>query len=227
MGNDANMAAPAEYMFRGEEFEYLMNLVYITVSSGVGGGAVVDGNLLEGKNGNGVEFGHTRTGRPDYLEKYGLDERICGCGRTGCIEAYSSGNSIRDIMRTILDSKNSSGFFDNITSNFIPSFCGFEYINRFYFIYILPFFPIFRQFIQCIGISNLINIFDTEGIFIGGGVTKQGDYFFDMVRKYVDALPSLQEGVYIGPSQVGYDIGILAPFTALLKPGRYTYRLKE
>lgn len=82
--NDANAAALGERNFgagRGHE-----NLVYVTISTGIGGGAIVDGHLLVGKDGNAAEIGHLVVDPAGRL--------ICGCGRPGHWEAYCSGKGI-------------------------------------------------------------------------------------------------------------------------------------
>lgn len=63
----------------------LQNLVYLTVSTGIGGGAVVDGNLLHGRKGMACHIGHIRLDR---------DGPICSCGATGCFEAFASGSAL-------------------------------------------------------------------------------------------------------------------------------------
>jgi len=76
------------------------NLVYITLSTGIGGGVYVDGHLLAGKDGNAHEIGHLTI---DYEGKL-----VCGCGRRGHWEAYCSGNGIPNFVRLILEEKKSS-----------------------------------------------------------------------------------------------------------------------
>jgi glucokinase len=82
--NDANAAALGERSFgAGRNHE---NLVYVTISTGIGGGAIVDGHLLVGKDGNAAEIGHVVVDTAGRL--------TCGCGRPGHWEAYCSGKNI-------------------------------------------------------------------------------------------------------------------------------------
>ncbi len=91
--NDGASAALAEQKFgRGQGYD---NLVYITISTGIGGGAIVDGNLLYGKNGNAAEVGHFTIDQEGKL--------TCGCGRPGHWEAYCSGSNIPTFVRMKLD----------------------------------------------------------------------------------------------------------------------------
>lgn len=78
--NDANAAALAEWKFgagRGAA-----DVAYLTMSTGVGAGLILDGRLYRGAGGNAGEFGHTT------LEEGGLP---CACGQRGCVEAYIGG----------------------------------------------------------------------------------------------------------------------------------------
>jgi glucokinase len=81
--NDANCAAWAERVFgagKGQE-----NIIMITVGTGLGGAAIVDGRPLRGANGTGAEFGHMR---------FVHEGELCGCGIRGCFEQYASGSAL-------------------------------------------------------------------------------------------------------------------------------------
>ncbi|URR13510.1 N-acetylmannosamine kinase [Citrobacter portucalensis] len=80
--NDAQAAAWAEYYALGGEYR---DLVFITVSTGVGGGVVSGGKLLTGVGGLAGHLGHT------LADPHGP---VCGCGRVGCVEAIASGRGI-------------------------------------------------------------------------------------------------------------------------------------
>ena len=81
--NDATLAALAEQRHGAARGAAAM--IYLTISTGIGGGAVIDGRLYRGAAGNGGEFGHLTVVRGG---------RACLCGRNGCLEAYVSGTSI-------------------------------------------------------------------------------------------------------------------------------------
>lgn len=86
------------------------NLVYITISTGIGGGAIVDGNLLYGKNGNAAEVGHFT------IDQAG--ELTCGCGRPGHWEAYCSGSNIPEFVRwklTEMDGREGDGQLNRLS----------------------------------------------------------------------------------------------------------------
>jgi glucokinase len=91
--NDCTTAVLGEKIFglgRGSN-----NLFYVTLSSGIGGGAIVDGNLLIGKDGNAVEIGHIVVD---------IDGRmVCGCGGRGHWEAYCSGKNIPSFVKYLVE----------------------------------------------------------------------------------------------------------------------------
>ena len=83
LDNDANVATLGEFMFgagKGTE-----NMVFITASTGIGGGAVLNGKLFRGATGNALEVGHTIVA---------TEGPRCGCGNVGCAEAFGSGPAI-------------------------------------------------------------------------------------------------------------------------------------
>jgi glucokinase len=88
--NDANAAALAEW--RHGAGRGASHLVYLTMSTGVGGGLVLDGRLYRGKAGSAGEVGHMT------VEEGG---DLCGCGRRGCLEAYCGGASWMQRLRAL------------------------------------------------------------------------------------------------------------------------------
>ena len=86
--NDANAAALAEWRFGAGQGA--RNLVYLTMSTGVGGGLVLDGRLYRGARGGAGEVGHMPVE---------WDGEPCGCGRRGCLEAYVGGRCWGERLR--------------------------------------------------------------------------------------------------------------------------------
>jgi len=97
--NDAVTAAVGE-KFWGEGAG-LDNLVYVTISTGIGGGVYVDGSLLLGKDGNAHEIGHVVVDSQERL--------TCGCGKKGHWEAYCSGSGIPRFARFIAEHEKVEG----------------------------------------------------------------------------------------------------------------------
>lgn len=92
MDNDANAGALGEWMFGGAK--HVDNLVYLTMSTGMGGGIIIDGKLLQGATDTGGEVGH-----------YILDPKgpKCPCGLRGCFEAFCGGASMAYRMQDAIE----------------------------------------------------------------------------------------------------------------------------
>lgn len=196
LDNDANVAAIGEYMFGAGKGS--KNVVFFTVSTGVGGGAVLNGQIYRGHTSNALEIGHMTVTQ---------DGPRCGCGNIGCVEATSSGTAIAKRGQEALDSKVETSLrkYDHkITSYevFVEAAAGD---------------PVCKDIIDTalnylgIAVANAVTIFDPEYIIIGGGVSKAGDIVFDTVRKVVDkrCFKSMAESVKIVPAGLGTDAGVI------------------
>lgn len=144
----------------------LENIVYVTISTGIGGGAIVDGHLLLGKDGNAHEVGHM------VVDKEGLLE--CGCGKRGHWEAYCSGSGMINYAKLLLKEwgvdfnesslrKHFQEDFSKATSKtlFEAAWKGDELALR-----------IIEKIglLNAIGFANVINAYDPELITVGGSV---------------------------------------------------------
>jgi len=87
MQNDANGAGLAEYLFGAQRGK---DLIYLTMSTGIGAGIVINGKVLAGTNDLGGEVGHMTLD---------INGPLCGCGKTGCWEAYCGGKNFADQLR--------------------------------------------------------------------------------------------------------------------------------
>lgn len=197
--NDANAAAVGEHRFgagRGKR-----DLVYITVSTGIGGGAIVNGRLMRGANGNAAELGHLT------LDIKGPK---CPCGGNGCFEVMASGTAIGRIARAALAGGKPSaitqlaGSVDAVEARhvFTAAQAGdalaqelvaheVEYLGR--------------------GLAVIINTFNPERIVIGGGVASAGEWLLAPVRARALALafPRLAAVCDIVPAALGGDVGVV------------------
>ena len=98
--NDGNASVLGVHYFEADD-EEKDNLVYITMSTGIGGGVVCNGKLLLGKEGNAAEIGHGVVDPSSIIQ--------CNCGAHGCWEVYSSGTGIKNrALENIKDTKLSS-----------------------------------------------------------------------------------------------------------------------
>lgn len=198
--NDANAAALGEFLFgAGKGVE---NLIYITVSTGIGGGIIINKKLYRGKTGNAGELGHMT------VEPQGPR---CNCGNYGCLEAMASGTAIARVARERLqhfeklnDEKSLLLSYDNITAKEV-----FECASKGDKLS-LEVVDYTSNYLG-IGIASFINIFDPEMIVIGGGVSKVGDILFDRLRKIAleRSFNVMSSTVKIVPASLGTDAGIV------------------
>ncbi len=161
IANDANVAVLGEAKFgvaKGSE-----NVVMLTLGTGVGGGVVAEGKLIEGNKSAGAELGHS-------VIVAGGEQ--CTCGRKGCLEAYASATAIiRDTKRAMETDKNSKmweiGSLDKVTGK-----TAFDYMDK-----DDGAKAVVENYIEKLacGITNLANIFRPETVILGGGVCAQGD----------------------------------------------------
>jgi glucokinase len=139
------------------------SIVYITISTGLGGGAIVDNHLLMGKDGNAPEIGHITINSNSDIK--------CGCGSYGHWEAYSSGKNIpRYAMKLMKSSWKKSliadligGDLDLLTSKII-----YDAAKQGDEIALGVVAEIGR--INAVGFANITNVFDPELITIGGSI---------------------------------------------------------
>lgn len=173
IANDANVAALGEVKF-GAAKEY-NDAIMLTLGTGVGGGIVVDGKLVEGNKSAGAELGHAA------IEVNGEE---CTCGRKGCLEAYASATAIiRDTKRAMEAHKDSKmweiGSPDKVTGK-----TAFDYKDS--DPYAKAVVDKYIQMLAC-GITNFANIFRPEVVILGGGVCAQGDALVKPLQKIVGA----------------------------------------
>ncbi len=172
IANDANVAALGEVKF-GAAKDY-NDAIMLTLGTGVGGGIVVDGKLIEGNKSAGAELGHM---------VIVADGEQCTCGRKGCLEAYASATAlIRDTKRAMEAHKDSKmweiGSLDKVTGK-----TAFDYKDC------DPYAKaVVDNYIKhlAFGITNLANIFRPEAVILGGGVCAQGDELVKPLQKIVD-----------------------------------------
>ena len=172
IGNDANVAALGEVKF-GAARNY-NSAVMITLGTGVGGGIVIDGKLVEGNKGAGAELGHI------VIVKGGEQ---CSCGRKGCFEAYSSATAlIRDTKRAMEAHPDSKlweiGSIDNVNGKTVFDYAPVD-------VYAKEVLDSYIEHLAC-GLVNYANVFRPEVILLGGGVCAQGDNLIKPLQKIFD-----------------------------------------
>lgn len=198
--NDANAAALGELLFgAGKGVE---NLIYITVSTGIGGGIIINKKLYRGKTGNAGELGHMT------VEPHGPR---CNCGNYGCLEVMASGTAIARVAREKLKhfekSKDGNSLlfsYENISSREVFD-CALRGDKL-----ALEVVDYTSNYLG-IGIASFINIFDPDMIVIGGGVSRVGDILFNKIRKIVleRSFNVMSSTVKIVPASLGTDAGLV------------------
>jgi glucokinase len=159
--NDANLAALGEYhqgAGRGSR-----HMVYITWSTGVGGGLVIDGQLYSGAHGSAGEFGHM------ILDP---DGPVCGCGQRGCVEALCSGSNIArqygEPASKVLQAAAAGNERAELIVQRIATYMGLALIN-------------------------LANLYDPELIVIGGGFTRSWALLHPVMLDVLRTSPFIKE----------------------------------
>ncbi|MBZ4655729.1 MAG: glucokinase [Thermoanaerobacter sp.] len=166
LDNDCNVAALAENKYGAGKG--LGNIIYITISTGIGCGIIINGEIYHGKHDSAGELGHT-TIDPDG--------KLCSCGNRGCLELYASGTAITNRVKDDLS---------NGQKSLIMELVGDE-INNVDAILIEKAAILGDTYAKYIwnktgeylgiGLTNVINILDPEMIVLGGGISKALNLF--------------------------------------------------
>lgn len=177
--NDANAAGLAEVLF-GAAAGY-RDVFYVTVSTGIGTGLIIDKKIYHGKNGVGGEGGHVSV---DIHSPY-----RCGCGTLGCIEALAAGPAMARRARVALEQDHaapsllrelSGGELGKITPVMIQAAARKGDA-------IAKFIVDQTGFYLGAWLGGMVSLFDPEAIVIGGGVSQIGKPLFDKIRETLPA----------------------------------------
>jgi len=207
--NDANAAALGEFCFGAAHGA--RNFIYVTFSTGIGGGIVIEGKIYTGAIGAAGEVGHMT-----------IDDEgpICNCGSRGCWETVASGTALaKEARRKIKEGVRTSileyaeGDVEKVTAPVIHSAAkqgdrlAKELIAR-------------TGYYVGVGLANLINIFNPELIVIGGGLSNIGDMLLEPAFKVAGerAYKEAFQAVHFASAELGRNSGVL---------GAATYALQE
>lgn len=190
--NDATAAAIGEWIFGAGKG--LKHFVYVTVSTGVGSGIVVNGARYAGIQGNAGEIGHL------VMKPEG---RLCRCGRRGCLETLASGTAIQ---RSAMEQAEASPYLKALATVdaqavFAGALKGDATCQS-----------IVQEAAQYLGLglSYLVNLFNPQAIILGGGVIVNQPEWLDMVIPFVAdySMADLFHPVHIALAQLGADSGL-------------------
>lgn len=203
-GNDANVATLGELWQGGGQGN--QSAVMLTLGTGVGGGVVLDGKIVAGRNGGAGEIGHM-TVEPDETVP-------CSCGKYGCLEQYASANGIVRMAKLMLsecDTPSKLRGIENFTSKHI---CDFAVAGDHMALKIIDRFGDYlgraMSYISC--------TVDPEIFIIGGGMSRAGSIVTDSALKYYQKYAfhvSRATGVVI--ATLGNDAGIYGCAKMVLK----------
>lgn len=168
-GNDANVAALGE-MWKGGGQGY-KTLVAITLGTGVGGGIIIDEQILTGATGAAGEIGHVHVDDNETV--------ICACGNKGCLEQFASATGIVRLAKKKLKTTDKSSI---LTQRPISAKSVFDAVKAGDEVAI----EIAEQFGAYLGkgLAAVAGIINPEIFVIGGGVSKAGSIVLDYIRKY-------------------------------------------
>lgn len=172
MENDANCAAIAEYLYgSGRECH---DFVYMTISTGVGGGVILNGRLYRGASGNAGEIGHV------IIHPGG---RRCGCGSQGCLEAYCSGTALVRIAEEEVKMHKTSllyGLYKQRTMDAKTIFDAVEQKDSF----ALSLLKTFTENLS-LGIASIATTLNPRKVILGGGIGSRADLYLHEVEQKV------------------------------------------
>lgn len=171
--NDANAAAIGEMTYGAARG--LKDFIVITLGTGVGSGIVVNGQLVYGHDGFAGELGHTTSRR---------DGRICGCGKKGCLETYTSATGVARTAREFLETRKDASLMRELDPAEITSKDVYDAAVKGDKLAL----EIFDMTGQLLGESfaDFVAFSSPEAIILFGGLTKAGNLIFDPVRKHME-----------------------------------------
>ncbi|MBE2186928.1 MAG: ROK family protein [Rhodothermales bacterium] len=179
LDNDANAAALGEKRFGAAQT--VNDFLFVTLGTGVGSGIVVAGNLVRGYSGFAGEVGHV------IVEPGG---RLCGCGRRGCLEQYTSATGLvktyRDAVPDAPDDADALYVFQQAQAGDAAARDTFETTGR----------------ILGLALANSVAYTSPEVVFLFGGLAEAGETLFEPIRRHFNAnlLTIYQGTVAIRPS---------------------------
>ncbi len=195
MENDANVAAWGEKVLgAGKPFE---NFIYLTISTGIGGGLILNNKLYSGAWGAGGELGHT------IIDPEG---RQCSCGNRGCLEAMASGQALEKMAREAAAREDGEGLLalspheidgktiTDLARQGDPAALSIMKEITFYL---------------GIGLANFVHIFNPQAIILGGGVMGASDLLLGPVEEEMKKhlLPGFNGRLKILAAELGDMVG--------------------
>jgi glucokinase len=202
--NDATAGAVAEWRFGAGRDRGVRDLVYLTISTGIGGGLVLDGRPYRGAAGNAGELGHLTID---------IDGDPCACGRRGCLEAYASGTNIARRAREALARGESSSLasLDAVTArDVVAAAAAGDVVAR----------RVWDETTRMLGsaVATILDGLNPELVVLGGGVTNAGDALLAPVREIAlrEAMAPAAGSADVVLAALGEELGVVAAASVAL-----------
>lgn len=196
LGNDANMAVVGEWIYGAGQGHH--NLIYMTISTGIGGGVICDDRLLLGENGLAAELGHV-TILPDGP--------MCGCGHRGHLESVASGTAIANYVAEQL----AQGVPSSLSEIARPTGRDINMAAE-------QGDPLAKSALARSGsyiglaLANYLHIFNPSIVIFGGGVSRSGHFLLEPLRSSLAEhvlSPEYLQGLIITTAALGDDAGLM------------------
>lgn len=195
LGNDANVAALGEMWKGGGRGS--KSICMVTLGTGVGGGIVIDEQIVTGFHGSAGEIGHITVNAEET--------ELCNCGKPGCVEYYASATGIVRLAKNLLNKSEKPSKlreYNNLSAKVIFD-CAKEGDKL-----ALELTDKFGQYLG-LGLSFVASVVDPEVFVIGGGVSRAGNIIIDTVKKYYlkNVMKSLKDTKF-ELAELGNDAGM-------------------
>lgn len=208
VGNDANLAGLAEWRFgagRGHD-----DMIYLTISTGIGGGVISGGHLLLGSDGLAGELGHVS------VNEFG---DVCQCGNIGCIEAIASGTGLVRQVRERLNNGEASRIPELVDGDLEA--VNVEVLEQAALAGDALARAVFQRSFYALGLSivSLLHAFNPSIVVIGGGVSNLGNTLFEPVQATVQR--HVMNERFLCPivrAELKGDVGLLGALALALDP---------
>ncbi len=168
--NDANCATYGEYL-SGCAKGY-KNVIGLTIGTGIGAGILINGKIYRGSNYSAGEIGHM---------VISFDGNLCNCGKKGCFETYASASALIEQTKKAIEDNNETllNKFDIINGK--TPFDAMKHGDKIAASVVNTYISYLS-----IGILNIIDIFSPDLIFIGGGISNEGDFLIKRINLNID-----------------------------------------
>lgn len=198
--NDANAAALGE-LWKGSESD-VESALFITLGTGVGGGIIVNQQIINGSNASGGEIGH--------IPVDALEQRQCGCGNINCLECYASANGLLQTMQNMLKQEGATYEVKDTKQLFSLLHKGNGTAEK-----------ALMQTVEHLAkaIAGILNTIDPQEVIIGGGLSEAGDSLLVPLKEAINryAFPQIRNSFVFRKAALGNDAGVYGAAYQILK----------